>query len=211
MREFLLDRIRLVNELMVSGPKVDYANLVLILTAVLSGCSARCWPGRGFDRNRFVELLVTQSLPDAHCDYVCVTSLLRAGRITERDTPWGPPGEFTCILRDDEIDPPFSEACARFPQIPPLDLKRHTYASLIYSWLRCPYAHEYCMGGSTSHVPASQQSARISYIGRLLPDGKIVRIATFHLDYLLSLATHHAQNAPDTPQPKPQTWWLATV
>jgi hypothetical protein len=64
------------------------------------------------------------------------------------------------------------------------------------------------MGDATSHVPASNQPARISYIGRIFPDGKIVRIATFHLDYLLSLATHHAESVADTPQPKPQTWWL---
>ena len=58
MRSFLLDRIRLVNELIAGGPRVEYADFVLILTAVLSACSARRWPGRGIDRNRFVELLV---------------------------------------------------------------------------------------------------------------------------------------------------------
>jgi len=208
MRTFLLDRIRLVNELITGGPRVEYADLVLILTAVLSACSARRWPGRGCDRNRFVELLIAHSSPDAHCDYICLSSLLIAEHISERDTPWGPPGEFTRIFRDDEVDMPFSEARTRYPHIPPLELKQHTYASLIYSWLRCPYAHEYCMSASTSHVPASNQPARISYIGRRYPDGRLVRIATFHLDYLLSLATHHAESVVDTPEPKPHEWWL---
>lgn len=122
MRDFLPDRIRLVKELMISGPEVAYADLVLILTAVLSGCAALRWPGRGIDKNRFIELLITQSLPDARCNYVCRARLLGAGSITERNAPWGPPGASTRILRDDEIDLPFSAACTRLPQIPPLDL-----------------------------------------------------------------------------------------
>jgi len=211
MRAFFLDRIRLVNELIAGGPNVDYADLVLILTAVISGCSARRWPGRGFDQNRFVELLITLSSSEAHCGYVCLPSLLRAGLISERDTPWGPPREFTRILRDEEIDIPYAEARSRFSDIPTLVLKQHTYAALIYSWLRCPYAHEYCTGGSTSHVPATNRAARVSYIGRILPGGKIVRIATFHLEYLLGLAAHHAEAVPDSPQPKPRKWWLQTA
>lgn len=208
MREFLLDRIKLVNELIVGGPRVEYADLVLILTAVLSACSARRWPGRGIDRNRFVELLISHSPSDAHCEYVCLSSLLIAKHISEADTPWGRSGEFMRIFRDDEVDLPYSEARIRYPHILPLELKQHTYASLIYSWLRCPYAHEYCMGGATSHVPAINQPARISYIGRRYADGKVVRIATFHLDYILSLATHHAESLVDSPEPKPQEWWL---
>ena len=209
MRSFLLDRIRLVNELIAGGPRVEYADLVLILTAVLSACSARRWPGRGDDHNRFVELLIAHSPPDAHCDYVCLSSLLFAGHISERDTPWGPPGKSTRTFRDDEVDLPYSEARLRFPHIQPLKLKKHTYASLIYSWLRCPYAHEYCMSESTSHVPATNQPARISYIGGRDPDGG--RTATFHLDYLLSLATHHAESVVDTPESQPQKWWLQTA
>src|SRR6266487_5039275 len=111
MRSFLLDRIRLVNELIAGGPRVDYADLVLILTAVISACAARRWRGRGIDRNRFVELLIRLSPPDAHCDYVCLVSLLRAGHISERDTPWGLSfGDFTRIFRDDEIDLSFPDA-----------------------------------------------------------------------------------------------------
>jgi len=45
MRTFLQDRIHLVNELIVGGPEMAYADLVLIQTAVLSGCGAHRWPG----------------------------------------------------------------------------------------------------------------------------------------------------------------------
>lgn len=187
---------------------MEYADLVLILTAVLSACSAFRWPGRRFDRDRFVELLIRFSRPDAHCDYVSLLSLMQAGLISEHDTPWGSVGKFTRILRDDEIDLGFSSAQARFPNIPTLKLKQHTYAALIYDWLRCPYAHEYCMGDITTHLPASKRPARISYIHGSSSHGTATHIASFHLDYLLSLATHHAKSVCDTPDPKPQVWWL---
>lgn len=208
MRSFLLGRIKLVNELITSGPDVEYADLVLILTAVLSACAAMRWPGNGRDRKRFVELLVGHSKPDAHCDYVCVPGLVNKGLVSESDTPWGKPGEFTRVLRDEQVDVPISAARSRFPRVPISVLREHSYAALIYSWLRCPYAHEYCMKEFTSQVPASRQPARISYIGRPPADGRHFRVATFHLDYLVSLATHHAESCADAPQPEPQKWWL---
>src|SRR5206468_4715799 len=109
--------------------------------------------------------------------------------------------DFTRIFRDDEIDLSFPDAQKRFPQISTLELKKHTYASLIYSWLRCPYAHEYCTVGSTTHVPASHQPARVSYIGRRFPNGNASRIASFHIDYLISLASFHAEHVTDTAEP----------
>ena len=209
MRAFFQDRIRLVNDLIVGGPEVAYADLVLILTAVLSGCAAHRWPGKNIDQRRFVELLIQHSPAEMHCDYVCLAALLRSKLIGLRDTPWGVPGEFTRIFRDDEIDVPLSKAQTQFPQVSTRDLKRHTYASLIYSWLRCPYAHEYTTKGVTSHMPATASAQRVSYIGRMLDRG-ITYIATFHLDYILALAAHHASQAPNVAHPLPAAWWLDT-
>lgn len=206
MREYLLDRIRLVRELMTGGPRVEYGDLVLILTAVLSACAAQRWPGTGFDRKRFVELLIAHSPPVMHCDYVCVVSLLNAGLISERQTPWG--ADPMRIYRDIDIDMPHATACVTFAHLSPVDLKKHSYAALIYSWLRCPYAHEYTGGKNTTQVPPSYQEARMSYMGRMLPGNTMMRIASFHLEYLIALAEHHADTVPNTPQANPQNWWV---
>lgn len=208
MKEFLIDRIRLVNELIHIDTKVHYADLVLILTAVISACSARRWPGKGIDQRRFVELLIQHSLPEAHVNYVCLVSLISDGLISEQDTPWGEKGMSSRIFVDDEIDMPLAEAQSLFPSIPLRKLKRHTYAALIYSWLRCPYAHEYCLGEHSGEVPACNEPARISYIGRAKPDGTIQRRAIFHLEYLSSLARHHVNLVPEAPQNRPPHWWL---
>ncbi len=208
MRAFLQDRIRLVNELVVGGPEVAYADLVLILTAVISGCAAARWPGSGIDRNRYVELLVRYSPAEFHCDYVCVAGLLRSNLIAESETPWGKPGDATRIYTDEEIDMSLSDARLQYPNLSVKDLKNHAFATLVYSWLRCSYAHEYALTRSATHMPASQEEARISYIGRLKSDGGIQRMSAFHLQYLIRLASHHADHVAQSPQPRPSTWWL---
>lgn len=208
MQIFLRDRVRLVRELAAGRSGASYADLVLILTAVISACAAKRWPGKGIDRKRFVELLVQCSPSHAHCGHVSVPSLLNSKLVSESNTPWGDPGCSTRILRDDEIDLSVRDSSVRFPGLPTSILKNHSYAHLIYTWLRCAYSHEYIIASQATEWPSSRRVARISYIGRKVGDTQLVRIASFHLDYLISLAEHHAQQLADRPHPLPATWWL---
>ncbi len=67
-----------------------------------------------------------------------------------------------------------SDARLQYPDLSVKDLKDHAFATLVYSWLRCSYAHEYALTRSAkTHMPPSQEEARISYIGRLAIDGGI--------------------------------------
>ena len=180
--------------------------MVLILTAVISACAAARWPGRGSDRKRFVELLVRHSLPETHTTWVCVPALINSSLVAEADTPYGP-GESTRIFRDDEIDLDLPAAQVRYPNVSPTNLKRCTYATLIYECLRCGYAHEYCARENITHVPPSRYNARLSYIGRGTPDG-LKRMISIHLDYLIHLAHYHATNVAETPDSVPGQWWI---
>jgi hypothetical protein len=211
MREFLLDRVRLVRDLQESEIPHHYADLALILCSVLSACAADRWPakrGERIDRKRFVELLVKRSPDDAHTSWICVPALINRGLVSEADTPYGP-GQSTRIFTDDEIDLPLDAAAAKYPQVDPPELKRSTYAVLIYEWLRCGYAHAYWGDENTTHVAPSRREARVSYIGRGVQGGGLRRMVGFHLDYLIGLAEHHAADVEDKPSsPRPATWWL---
>jgi hypothetical protein len=173
----------------------------------MSACAAARWPGRGTDRRRFVELLVRFSPIDAHTTWVCVPTLINSHLVAEADTPYGPPGEDTRIFRDHEIDLELSAAQAKYSNVPRADLKRCTYAVLIYEWLRCGYAHEYCPHENITHVPPSRYNARLSYIGRATPNG-LKRMISFHLDYLIDLAQYHATNVAENADPLPREWWI---
>lgn len=134
MRQFLEGRVRLVQQLLVDGPEVDYADLMLILTAVLSACAAVRWPtrkGERIDKRRFVELLVSASAPGARTGYISLPALLGSGLISESQTPWAAPGKSSRIYKGEEIDCDLNSALAAFPTISKKELKRHSYACLI--------------------------------------------------------------------------------
>jgi hypothetical protein len=208
MRSFLQGRIDLVQQLRTSSIGATHQDLVLILTAVISACAAWRWPGEGFDRKRFVETLVQFSPPPLHADYVSIGALLEFGLIAESQTPWRGFADRTRIFTGQEIDSSLPEMSSRYPNLTTRDLKRASYANLIYRWLRCGYAHTYWPSGNTTHVPPSHQPAQISYIGRSYPNGKLIRVASFHLDYLLELTQQQVSTLPDNQIPEPNEWWI---
>lgn len=205
MELFLQERIDLAKALAKSEDlPVSYADLTLITCAVISACAARRWPGKGIDKVRFVELLVRHSKSGFHASWVSVPALLNEGHIRQDETPYGIPGNDARIYRGEEIDLSFDDASAKYPSIEPKRLRRCCYASLIYERLRCAYSHEYRHGKDITTVPASCNSGRVDYIGRL-PDR--TRVICFRLEYLIELAQHHVSIMPGAPEDRPSKWW----
>lgn len=208
MRNFLQGRIELVQALQASPLGAEQQDLVLILTATISACAACRWPGDGFDRKRFVESLIRFGAPSLHLDYISVGALLEMGLISVSETPWkGFPGQFR-IFTGEEIDCSLADMAIRYPHLAKLNLKKASYASLIYRWLRCGYSHNYWAAGNTTHVAPSRIPAQISYITRRQPDGKHIRVASFHLDYLIEVAQNQVSTLEDNPLERPSAWWI---
>lgn len=195
MKEYLNNRLRLVEFLWEKAPMKSYGDAVLILTAVLSACATWRWPGKGKDRERFIRLLTEYSLPDHHADWVCIPALINEGILKESETPYH--NNEIRIFTDEEIDLSPSDAKVKYPSLMEGQLRKYNYASLIYEYLRCGYAHEYVPHETITHVPATRRVARISYIGRLGTDfDEITKMMCFHLDYLFNLAEHHVSVLP---------------
>jgi hypothetical protein len=207
MKRFLKGRIDLVKALAANEPMVSYADLVLIITAVLSACASCRWPGKRIDKKRFIELLVMHSPSDYRTSWISVPALINDAFIDESDTPYGIAGNCTRIYRDDEIDLSFEDFGTKYPNVPIEEIRKHCYASLIYDWLRCGYCHEYCAHENINQAPASRQEARVSYIGRSSCN-KIIRMVSFHLDYLIRMAEHHISILPITASSPPSMWWI---
>ena len=205
MKLFLSGRLEIAKALE-SLPGANYANVVLITTAVLSACASIRWPGKRIDRKRFIELLVSFSPVDLHTSWVSVPALINEGFIAEEDTPYAG-GNSTRVFRDDEIDLSLEDARTRYPGVPGVELRNHCYATLIYEWLRCGYAHQYSPHTNIIQNPPSGANARVSYVGRLIA-GKLERMVSFHLDYLFLIAGHHVSVLPTTASPAPASWWI---
>jgi len=208
VQSFLRGRIDLVSALRESSLSVTHQDLELMLTAVISACAACRWPGEGFDRKRFVESLIRFGSPELHVDYVSTGALLELGAISDSQTPWGEFGQEIRVFTGDEIDGAIPDMAQRYPKVSTRDLKRASYANRIYEWLRFGYAHNYWAAGNTTHVAPSDGPAQISYISERQPDGTRIRIASFHLDYLISIAEEQVARLPERKLDRPGKWWI---
>jgi len=208
MRRFLQGRIALVQALMGSSLPVTYHDLMLILTSVISACAAWRWPGCGFDRKRFVESLIRFSSPSLHLDHISIGAMLELGLIKECQSPWGGLGKEDRVFTGEEIDSGLSEMSDRYPLLDVRELKKASYADTIYRWLRCGYAHTYSGAGNTTHVPPSRRPAQVSYIGRFQTDGTLIRIASFHLDYVIEVVQEQVSSLADKQMNSPGSWWI---
>ena len=174
----------------------SYGDVVLILTAVLSACAAWRWPGKRKDRERFIRLLTEYSLPEHHVEWICIPALVNDGILSESETPYH--NDAGRIFTDEEIDLSPDNARIKYPSLTEEQLGKHSYASLLYEYLRCGYAHEYKSHESTSPWPATNRATRISYIcekGSRFEN--ITRKICFHLDYLFSVAEYHVTILPE--------------
>ena len=208
MRNFLQGRIDLAQKLRTSALSVHYADLVLILTSVISACAAWRWPGRGFDAKRFIETLVHFNSTELNVERISIGGLLELELISEAESPWASIGDRYRIFTGDEIDGSLEEMSLKFPTISTADLKKASYAALIYRWLRCGYAHEYWAAGNTTHVAPSNTPGQISYIGRLQPDKSVVRMSSFHLEYLFDVTQQQVSKLSDKSIKQPDRWWI---
>jgi len=208
MKNFLQGRIELVKYLFDNKvPNVHYADLILIITAVLSACASRRWKGNRDDRAKFIELLINHSPEDLHTSWVSVPALLNYRPILKDRTPYGKPGHDLQVFSDNEIDKSIQEARTLYAEVPYKKLKEFCYASLIYKWLRCGYSHEYWADENITHVAATRRNARVSYIARSNNNG-IKRMVSFHLNYLIKLAEHHIKILPCSSSEPPCCWWI---
>jgi len=95
------------------------------------------------------------------------------------------------------------------------DIRKVSYACLLYEEVRSAYAHEYKPGAKADSWPMTMaQGQSVSYVNRLLAAGipETGRLIHFHIGWLAKLAVDIATDI-DThrtslPRPAPASWWI---
>ena len=127
----------------------SYSEAVIILCAVLSTLATEVWRGRGIDRVRFVELLISFSPPHLAATRISIPLLvgyLRANRrIDESEAIRGVFLNYDSsrILTGDDVDKPETEILSVCQELSLKELREHSYANLLYGKIRSAYAHTY--------------------------------------------------------------------
>lgn len=193
-----------------------YAEAILVLCAVLSAISAEVWPGRRIDRVRFVELLVRFASNDLYAATISVPiltqSLSDSGRTGEANIIATHFLQFdpTRVLIGADVDKAELEILSACPSVASFDLRKYSYAALLYKDVRSAYAHEYGPGHRASSWPMTlSPDPKVSYVNRLTDKGP-KRLIHFHIEWVTHLAKSIAANLTNTMPPleMPTNWWL---
>ncbi len=197
-----------------------YPEAAILICATLSALSAELWNGRRIDRARFIELLVRVGPNGGFCSTISTPLLTQflesVGRISEANElrrvcriP-----QISRIVTGGDVDATETEVLRAYPGLDLEELRRFSYACILYEQVRSSYAHEYRPGDSTDSFPMTMQTgARVSYINRLVdfPNVRMKRLIHFHVDWLAQIAIELADatdRQASIPLPVPAKWWI---
>jgi hypothetical protein len=193
--------------------EAGYAEAAMILCGVLNALAAELWPGKGKDKQRFVELLVRYA-----GTRLCMTTIsipLLIGHLGNakdaqhlREYVQSVDHSLASrVLTGPEIDLTESEAASLCPNVPAWMLRHFSYAALLYEEIRCGYAHEYVHGvRSNSWKMSTQGNAFVSYVNRIDLSRRLIH---FDVPGLCKLATSTEFGSRDkVPNSSFADWWL---
>jgi len=200
----------------------SYGDAVLILCAVLSALAAEVWPGDGKDRKRFVELLKEFAPQNFETTKISIPLLIKslssAGRaddvtVIQREFPKSQQGN-VLTGEDDKTEGDILRVC---PALSSKDLRKCSYANLLYKEVRSPYVHEYRPGKRADSRPMTQRpDVPVSYVGWIDPDPNNrdrdpEQRIYFTVEWISRVATSIARavdRAGSLPLPAPSQWWV---
>ena len=195
-----------------------YAESAIVVCAALSALSAELWVGRGIDRVRFIEMLVQCAPHASDCRTVSIPLLVQHLNSSSRNAEalkiqqaFSLPTSAR-VLIGPEIDKSEQNVLSVSPQLDLKEIRRFSYASILYSEIRSSYAHEYRAGDRADSWPMTMlPNQRVSYINRMTDSHEMIRLVHIHIDWLTELAIELASavdgRASTLPMPKPQNWW----
>ena len=196
-----------------------YAEAMLIICASISALSAEVWPGRKIDHVRFVELLTTFGPEADTFRTISVPLLLQEN---EANLPANTMSalrqqlgisEKSLVVSGSIVDRAEVEILKCIPSLKLRDIRRCSYASILYSDIRSSYAHEYQPGDRADSWPMTMLGAqKVSYVNQIYESFKSRRLAHFHVDWLVQVPVAIAKSidemSPQPPMSHPGKWWL---
>lgn len=215
--------------------KITYGDAILILTAVVSALAAQCWPGRNIDAPRFTQLLAGYA-PETLT--ISVPLLMKSFESSKRaDLAKKLEGHFDrCLpasgaiplghmvdLSENDVELLLGDSSCR-PEV-----RKHSYAYLLYEELRCSYSHEFKPGPRIEvHRPTRlHREPCVSYqpyspgnpASSEIPLEPYINLIHFDLPWIgevlrkCSSAVDHIEERFDKKQKHlplklPKTWWI---
>ena len=193
-----------------------HAESMIILSTVISALSSMVWPGENIDRKRFIELLkkFTNTTPETTRISIplFVNELRNTSRNKEADIFQN---EFmnyghTRVLNCDEVDKTEDEIIMICSNLNSQEIRKFSYANILYQEVRCNYIHEYYSGKRADPFPMTRKNnACVSYINWVNDPYRHIH---FHFDWIKEIiltVANALDNFEETlPLKYPESWWI---
>lgn len=193
-----------------------YGEGIIILCAVISALSAEVWPSKGIDPKRFVELL--KDYGDIDPPSTKISTPLLIGYLNEEARNSEAAllqknfmnFDKAQVLKGEEIDKTEEEITSFCSSLTLKEIRRYSYANVLYQEIRCNYMHEYHSGKKADPWPmTSDNQAQVSYVNWLDDPNRHIY---FHFDWvaqITSKVSHAVDEISDKiPLPLPTNWWI---
>jgi hypothetical protein len=217
-RHWVAEKCKVAERLSRGEAGGGYAEAAILVCATLSALAAELWDGTGIDRVRFIEMLVRLGPEAGTCGTISVPLLTQHLEASGREAyakqlqrAFSVPS-IARVLTGPEVDRAESEILAVCPGVDLEEVRRFSYASILYGEVRSSYAHDYRPGELADSWPMTMlQDQKVSYINRLCEDLQTRRLVHFHLEWLTALPVELAgvvdSLAVALPQTRPTAWW----
>ena len=216
--EWIEKKQKIALSLNLGGCGGTYGEAVIILCSALSALAAEIWPGKNrIDRKRFVELIVKLSPSRLETTKISIPILVdylqQKGRYSEMTHIEGSFLNYgvSHVLLGDKVDKFESEILAVCNTFSLKEIRKCSYANLLYEEIRSGYAHEYRPSDRAYQRAQTSRSASISYVNQLDKTNKPHRLIHFHIDWVANLAVKTAKvvdAAAVLPREQPSNWWI---
>jgi hypothetical protein len=219
--EWIEGRVALAERLASGECGGSSAEAILILSSLISGIAADLWPGKGIDRQRFVELWTHYSAPELCATLVSVPLLIddleRTGTFLLSDrlrsannecfSPRGLPD--TRVVTGEDVDIFDVEVQTLVPELSLATIRKASYGNVFYVHYRSGYVHEYQVGSHADEIVMSETRSFITY-GNFY-DAPHRRI-NFDIGWLASVTRSIVRRAEPEwnrrPISAPAAWWV---
>jgi hypothetical protein len=191
-----------------------------IIVNVLCALSAVAWSDDDrTTRKRFVETLVRYSDPASKITSVSIplfiAHFIKNPDASKRDAATKLRSEKMPPLKDiiltgDDVDIDCDRLVLNYPCFSRPEIRKFSYADLLYREVRCGLVHTYSLGRATMPFPLTKRKALVSYVNSSIP-GTPDKLIHFHFEGMLGLAQSIAGNlskAMMLPLTAPALWWI---
>jgi hypothetical protein len=197
-----------------------YAEGALILCGIISAMSAIAWPGKKKDRKRFVEIITRFPSQEINPKKISIPLLVQDGKVC--NSRLGISEKSLYLTEANDLNE--TEVVKSCPGLSLSEIRKYSYAHLLYEQIRCGYVHQYRTGTKTSDHDQLRQIANlkerdISYVNAN-KGNEICQFIHFPLPWIACIAAGIAQGLDNESSKKgkmpfddlcfevPTKWWL---